>query len=178
MNSKKAALPSSLTIWNSGRGRSRIVIISHQDAPSSKWLNLTGSRWFFTSNAAAREFKNALNSNSYLRLNEEIPGGFNSTLWQKFKRSWRLESAEFREVGDLKISRIGGSGNTVILIANGHTEIAPLRIPPSLVVAANDSAYNEFAAVVRTSTNAQLRELLNIGGATINNIRDAVGRNP
>jgi hypothetical protein len=137
-----------LTFYNSGASRSRITLVTAGEDYSSP-RRLAGSRWILFGSAAAEAFHDLLQSNSYLKLNDLIPGGMSSSTWQDMRASWQLEPPEVAAHGDLEFLNFGRHNSRVLLVRAGSAFL-PERLDGTNIILLSPRARTHYAAFLDT----------------------------
>lgn len=137
-----------LTFHNFGHSRSRITLVTAGD-DVDKPHQLAGSRWILFGSAAAGAFHDLLHNNSYLKLNELIPGGMSSSTWQDMRAAWQLEPPEVAVHGNLEFLNFGRHNSRVLLLRAGSAFL-PERLDGTNIILLSPRARTEFAAFLGT----------------------------
>jgi hypothetical protein len=158
-----------LAVYNSGASRSRITLVTAGERPSDP-LQLAGTRWILFGDQAAAALHLLILENSYLKLDDLIPGGFSSSTWQAMRAHWKLLPPESSPQGSLHFLTFGQYNTRVILLRAGDA-FAPHRIEGTSVVALSPRAlrlYAEFLASLPGDSAAAYRRTIDLvpGGLT------------
>ena len=174
-----------LQFHNFGRSRGRIVLVRKPAFPGVP-ARIIGTRWI-SFGTAVYDVSALVVANSWMKLNEVIPGGMNSALWQTLKANPELEYVdpvlvEATAVAQFYIYNFGYGSNRVVLVDQPSSAVyAPQRIGITSFIALNPAALRNFTAWFHTLPGASSAALAaftavpgGLGGGTLNRLRAAL----
>lgn len=169
-----------LTIYNSGSSRSRITLVTAGDQPVDP-RQIAGSRWIVFGDAAAAALHTLILDNSYLVLDDLLPGGFSSSTWQDMHRAFELQPPEIGAHGDLEFLNFGRDNSRVLLLRCGSA-FRPERVEGTNIITLSPRARQRYAAFLASLPGrvAYARDALagiipgGLSGSAINRSRRAL----
>lgn len=138
----------SLTLYNTGHSRSRIVLATAGDTPAAPRL-IRGTRWLVFGDHAAERLAALIRQHSWPQLANLIPGGFTSSLWQKLRHEWQLDPPQVATLDALHFLSFGEANSRVLLLRAG-AGLLPERIGDTSIIALSPRARIAFARFLNT----------------------------
>lgn len=172
----------SLQFHNFGRSRGRLMLVNKPNHPGPPG-RILGTRWI-AFGTAVYDLTALITANSYLQLNERIPGGLTSNTWQTIKASPGLEYVDPVSIATsglitFNVHNFGADHNRIVLIGTPASSLyAPSRIGSTSFIALNPAAHRAFTAWFKTlpgGTSSALAAFTavpgGLGGGTLNRLR-------